>query len=227
MQVCIHHIGELFLFEYYKKPGEYTNIAEDMVTPLLNRAEEEEKRGGLIGALQNYEKALELDPVSTFIYFKMISCCYRLNRLQEIHDDTVEVYPYLATRAEMAQYYRWLGYYYLESYQPHLSAALYRYSTYFEKSRQAENEISFLETAMNKKMPAYTLEQLQNCLQDAGIPLQASNVTLALLVKAGEEAERAGNLTQALDCYSMVYDTSHDRELGQRIIGIKEKSGRK
>ena len=225
MQVCIHHIGELFLFEYYKKPGEYVNIQEDVITPLLSRAEEEEKRGGLIGALQNYEKALELNPVSTFIYFKMISCCYRLSRLQEIHDDTAEVYPYLATRAEMAQFYRWLGYYYLESYQPKLSAALYRYSTYFEKSRQAENEIRFLETAMNKKMPAYTTRQLQSILQDAKIPLQASNVTLALLVRAGEEAESAGNLTQALDCYSMVYDTSHDAELGRRIIRIREISG--
>ena len=186
--VCIYHIAEQFLFEYYCRPGEYRICEEDHAGELLKKGLAQEKRGGLMGALQSYEKALVFNPVSTQIYFRLISVHFRLGQLEELFSRTKEVYPYLSTKAEMAQYYRWLGYYNLEKYQPELSAALYRYSTLFSKSAQAEEEIRYLEAAMDRKLADDSECELQKKLRKAGIPVTASNVTLALLYRAGQEA---------------------------------------
>lgn len=215
-KVCIYHIAEQFLYEYYCQPGEFQLNETDEVTPLMKRAEEEEKRGGIVAAAECYEKAEEWNPVSTGIRFHLIDCYFRLNRKDDVLAETKAVYPFCCTRAEMAQYYRWLGWYYLESYKPKPAEALYRYSTLFGKSDLAESEIRFLESALNAKMPDFTVKQLQEQLSELDIPLAASNVTMALLVKAGEEAE-VSMREQALDCYRMVYDCTGDREIEERI----------
>nr|WP_297708720.1 hypothetical protein [uncultured Butyrivibrio sp.] len=51
------------------------------------------------------------------------------------------------------------------------------------------------------------LDQIQKILKDNEIPTAANSVTLALLYKAAEEAENAGDKDQALDCYRMVLVT--------------------
>lgn len=221
-KVCIYHISEIYLYEYYCQPGEYEIDPDDKVTPLLEKAAEEEKRGGLMGALQAYEKAHALNPVSTQIYFRIIDCCFRLNNAGKVYEYTKEMYPYLATRAEMAAYYRWLGWYALEQYQPALSEVLYRYSTHFEQNQTAENEIHYLETALQKKMPAYSVQQLQEKISAAGLPVTASNVTMALIWKAGQEAEEKKNRQQALDCYRMVFDLTADPVVEEKILQLEQ-----
>ena len=223
-KVCIYHIAEQFLYEYYEQPGEYVLSEKDEVSPLLKKAEDEEKRGGIVAAAQYYEQAEEWNPAGTAVRFHLIDCYFRLNRKEDVLAETKAVYPYCCTRAEMAQYYRWLGWYHLESYHPELAEVLYRYSTYFEKSRQAESEIRFLESALNAKMPSYSVEELQARLTKAEIPLAASNVTIALLVRAEEEAEQNYRRTgaeawrrQALDCCHMVLDCTGDEEIKERI----------
>ena len=230
-KVCIYHIAEIYLYEYYHQPESYEIPEEDAVAPLLAAAGEQEKKGGLPAAMQDYEKALKWNPVSTEIYFRLIDCCYRLNNLELLHTYTLEVYPYLATRAELAQYYRYLGYYHLEKMHPALAMALYRYSTYFEPSDSAEHEIRYLEAAMEHSEPKRTPQELQNILTKAGIPVRANAVTLALLVKAGEEAEQRSDKAlkdgnddaeqnwrqQAVDCYQMVYDLTQDEEIENRL----------
>ena len=224
-QVCIYHIAEQFLYEYYFKPEDYEILGEDKVKPLLDKAREEDAKGGIMAALQYYQEAEDYNPVSTEIRFHLIDLYFRLHRNDDLLNETKEIYPFCCTRAEIAQYYRWLGYYFLETYKPGLAAVLYRFSTLYEKSELAENEIHFLETAMNKKMPDHTAGELAEKISHAGFPAGPSKITLALVYKAGEEAQsEAGNSKtgktmrqQALDCYRMVYDLTGDEETGQRI----------
>lgn len=217
MDVCIYHIAEIFLFEYYENPSDYTVIPKNRLEELKEKAEEEMKRGGYVAALQNYDKVQELNPADAEVRLSRIRCCYHLGQLEEMHEETLRLYPYACTRQELAAYYRWLGCWYLEKYQPEISECVYRYSTLFVPSEQAEEEICYLEKALGKKMPAYSLAEIQEKLRKAGIPLQASNVTMALLVKAGEEAETRKLWQQALDCYRMVFDLTQDEEIGRRI----------
>ena len=147
----------------------------------------------------------------------MLRCCYHLGRMEELHEKTLQLYPYVCTRQELAAYYRWLGCWYLESYQPELSACVNRYSLLFAPSEQAEHDIRYLETALKRKLAEDSVAELQKKLREADIPLHASDVTMALLVKAGEEAEGRSLWQQALDCYRMVYDLTQDEEIAQRI----------
>ena len=106
-KVCIYHIAEQFLYEYYEQPGEYVLSEKDEVSPLLKKAEDEEKRGGIVAAAQYYEQAEEWNPAGTAVRFHLIDCYFRLNRKEDVLAETKAVYPYCCTRAEMAQYYRW------------------------------------------------------------------------------------------------------------------------
>lgn len=221
--VCIGHIAELFLFEYYENPGEYEAGDPDVFRGLKEKAEEEEKRGGYPAALQNYEKALALNPADVSLRFGILRCDYHLHRLDEMHEETLRLYPYLCTRQELAGFYRFLGCWYLETYQPETAECLYRYSLLFAPSGQAEQDIRYLETALKRPMPEYSVAELQERLQKEQIPLRASNVTMALLVKAAEEAEKKQLWQQELDCWRMVYDLTQDEEIGRKIRSLSKK----
>ena len=54
------------------------------------------------------------------------------------------------------------------------------------------------------------------------IPIRANQVSLALLVRAGEEAEEKELPGQAVDCYKMVYDLSNDKEIANRISYLEK-----
>lgn len=221
--VSIHHIAELYLFEYYERPGQYEIAEEDLVAPLFERALSQEKTGGYVGALQNWEKAKDLNPARCDIRLHLLSCAYHLKDLDRVAEETKAMYPYVCTRSELASYYRWRGLWCLEKYQPALSRTLYRYSTYFQESAEAENEIRFLDTAMRRTGKEPTREEVLRQIQEAEIPPTAASVTMALLVRASEEAEKSGNDSQALDCLRMVYDLSGDAGIAAKIREIESR----
>ena len=217
LSLSLRYISEVFLYEYYMKPDEYEISSEDLARPHLDKAGlllEDEKNNE---ALQEYLAASMENPVSFEAISGIIICCKRLGDIEGEYKYTQEMYNICCTRAELAVYYRNLGWYYLEKYKPYLSAALYRYSTFFQEGQAAEDEIRYLETALNKPMGKETPEQIQKILEDNNIPTGPSSITLALLIKAGEEAEQKGNFMQAVDCYMMVYDLTEDEEIGERI----------
>ena len=222
-KVAIGHIAELFLFEYYENPGEYTNEDPEILRDLKEKGHAEESRGGYVAALQNYDRVQEWNPADTELWFDRIRCSFHLHRLEDVHELTMQLYPYVCTREELAGYYRWLGCWYLETYQPETAECLYRYSTLFAPSEQAEREIRYLEEAQKHPMPAYSVGELQERLSREKIPLHASNVTMALLVKAAEEAERRQLFRQELDCYQMVYDLTQDEEIAAKIRALSKK----
>ena len=203
-------------------PDEYEISKDDLARPHLDKA------GALLSeqknneALQEYLAANMENPVSFEAVSGIIICCKRLGDIEGEYKYTQEMYKLCCTRAELATYYRNLGWYYLEKYKPDLSAALYRYSTFFQEGQAAEEEIKYLESALNKPMGKESPEQIQKMLEDNEIPTGPSNITLALLIKAGEEAEQNGNYMQARDCYMMVYDLTEDEEVGLKINRISQ-----
>ncbi|WP_248405197.1 hypothetical protein [Butyrivibrio fibrisolvens] len=222
LSLSLRHISEVFLYEYYKNPDEYEISDEDLARPHLDKAKAlltEQKNND---ALQEYLAAYMENPVSFEAVSGIIICCKRLGDIEGEYQYTQQMYDICCTRAELATYYRNLGWYYLERYKPDLSAALYRYSTFFCEGQAAEEEIKYLEKALNRPMGDQKPDMIQAMLEDNKIPTGPSNVTLALLIKAGEEAEQGGNYMQALDCYMMVYDLTLDEEIGDRIHKIKQ-----
>ena len=222
-KICLRHIAEVYLYEYFCLNGdEYEISDEDTLTPHKIKAKELMLAGEYEKARQELFAVRFDNPVDIEALLSLILCCKQLGDVEDEYSYTIESYNYCCTRAELAAYYRNLGWYYLEKYKPDLSAALYRYSTFFQEGQAAEEEIKYLESALNKPMGKESPEQIQKMLEDNEIPTGPSNITLALLIKAGEEAEQNGNYMQARDCYMMVYDLTEDEEVGLKINRISQ-----
>ena len=221
LKLCLRHISEVFLYEYYcLGDDEYELTDVDTLTPHKERAKELMLAGNYSKSQKEWLDAHFENPVDMESILGIILCCKQLGDTEGEYSYTTESYNYCCTRAELAAYYRNLGWYYLEKYNPELSAACYLYSKYFEESQQADAELEFLEKAIGKKVSAKDLSQIQNILKENNIPTEANPVTLTLLYKAAEEAQEAGDKAQALDCYRMVYDLTEDEEVGRRISGL-------
>ena len=221
LKLCLRHISEVFLYEYYcLGDDEYELTDVDTLTPHKERAKELMLAGNYLESQKEWLDAHFENPVDMESILGIILCCKQLGDTEGEYSYTTESYNYCCTRAELAAYYRNLGWYYLEKYNPELSAACYLYSKYFEESQQADAELEFLEKAVGKKVSAKDLSQIQNILKENNIPTEANPITLALLYKAAEEAQEAGDKAQALDCYRMVYDLTEDEEVGKRISGL-------
>ncbi|MCR5828902.1 MAG: hypothetical protein K6F93_00955 [Lachnospiraceae bacterium] len=213
-KVCIGHIAEIYLYEYYiagDRPYELST--EDTYGEHTKKGYELMGEGNYVGALNEWLKALDDDPVSTEALLKIISCHKYLRNIEKEYEYTKKSYDFCCTRSELAAYYRNLGWYYLEIYKPDVSVACYQYSNLFEKSEQVESEIHFLETATKKTYKEADIDQLQKILAENDIPLKANSVTLALLYKAGIEAYETGMKEQSYECFRMVYDLTLDEEI--------------
>ena len=222
-KVSIFHISEIFLYEYYVNRSEYEVSQENEVQLYMQEAQKYENQGNTVEALQKYICAHQSNPVNIEIYADIIKCYRLLGDLDEFYRYTVESYRYCCTRAELAGYYRNLGYYYLEKYQPDLAAALYEYSILYYDSKQAESEIAFLSKAMHKEMKKKNSKQLQEKILNAGIPVEPDATTLGLIYRAAEEAEEKESYMQALDCYKMVCDLTNDIEIAGRINKLEKR----
>ena len=221
LKLCLRHISEVFLYEYYcLGDDEYELTDVDTLTPHKERAKELMLAGNYSKSQKEWLDAHFENPVDMESILGIILCCKQLGDTEGEYSYTTESYNYCCTRAELAAYYRNLGWYYLEKYNPELSVACYLYSKYFEESQQADAELEFLEKAIGKKVSAKDLSQIQNILKENNIPTEANPITLALLYKAAEEAQEAGDKAQALDCYRMVYDLTEDEEVGRRISSL-------
>lgn len=223
MELSIFHISEMYLYEYYNKDNDYTISSEDKLTPLLEEGIKLENAGQDDAALQKYLSAHMENPVNYEAYSSIIRVCRKKGDLQGLYNYTIESYNYCCTRAELALFYRNLGFYYLEKYKPEVASALYQYSKLFKYNENADSEINYLKEAMGDKIHELTIEEMQSLLKKEEIPLAANSITLALLVKAAEEAEETKLYNQALDCYKMVYDLTGDNEIETRINILNEK----
>lgn len=222
IKVCLGHISEVFLYEYYcLGDNEYEITDEDTLTPYKTRARELTAAEDYAKAQQEWISAHLENPVDMEAVLGIILCCKQLGDIEGEYSYTTESYNYCCTRAELAAYYRNLGWYYLEKYKPEVASACYLYSKYFGESQQADAELQFLEKATGKKVSNKDLGEIQKLLKENDIPTEANPVTLALLYKAAQEADEAGDRQQALDCYRMVYDLTADEEIG-RILSKME-----
>ena len=223
IKVCLRHISEVFLYEYFCLGDDEYEISDvDTLTPHKVKAKELLLAGDYAKSQQEWLGAHFENPVDMEAILGVILCCKQLGDAEGEHSYTTESYDYCCTRAELAAYYRNMGWYYLEKYKPEVAAACYMYSKYFEESQQADAELEFLEKAVGKKLTGKDISEIQKILEDNSIPTQANPVTLALLYKAAQEAYETGALDQALDCYKMVYDLTADEEVGKLISGMEQ-----
>lgn len=207
-----NHILEAYEYQYFKETNKINHTDINISAfyrfygfILMNLNE--------IGpAITAYELALDWNPVDLDSLFQISELYKRSGDLKNTKQITFQLYNYCCTRATLAHFYRNLGFYYLESYKPQIAIPLYIYSNIFYETKQAHSELEYLEKALKKPNKNYTLKELQTILKQEQIPIGPNPDTIGIAFRVGQLEMEAGNISNAFDCFSMVYDLTYDEE---------------
>ncbi|MFA9463207.1 MAG: hypothetical protein ACERKN_02835 [Velocimicrobium sp.] len=164
-------------------------------------------------AAKSYETALVWNPVDLDSLLQLGELYKRLGNLKDCRRVSESAYNFCCTRATLARYYRNLGFFYLESYQPDIATALYQYSNIYYPSTQADNELIYLEKALNRPTPTLSLNEIQQILSNESIPTGPNPDTIGITYRVGQLELEGGNIENAKDCFTMVYDLTQDVQI--------------
>lgn len=209
-----NHILEVYYFRFFKEAaGKELTYAPFNIGALyrlygyiLIRLEE---YGAAITA---YENALDWNPVDLDSLFQLSELYKKTKDLKHTKEITLEAYSYCCSRASMAHFYRNLGFYYLESYQPEIACALYLYSNIFSPSESANRDLAYLEKALNRPSPQPSLAEIQALLKEQKIPAGPNPDTVGITFRTGQLELEKQNYETARDCFALVYDLTLDQE---------------
>lgn len=169
-----------------------------------------------------YLQAVRWNPVDLDSYIQLAELYKQMKDLENVKKTTLAFYNYCCTRATMARFYRNMGYYYLEKYEPETAVALYQYSNIFCHTDSADRELRFLERAQDKPLEEYELSTLQKMLNEKEIPLGPNPDTLGITFRVGQLEMDQEHFESAKDCFMMVYDLTQDAETKAYIEKIDE-----
>lgn len=208
-----NHIVEAYLYAYFVNADdyEYTSVNMAHLYQKLASLYEAEKQNEK--AIKAYQKALEWNGADVEVLFGLIATYEHQGRWKEVAQYAMMSHPYLCTRADLAHFYRSIGRYYLETYQPETAQVIYRYSQFFYETKQAENEICYIEEALKKKRPECSIQEMQRVLRKEEVPEGPNDITVAIIYKVAECEHLAGRLDKAIECYRLVYDLTGDKEV--------------
>ncbi|MBE5927607.1 MAG: hypothetical protein E7270_11690 [Lachnospiraceae bacterium] len=219
-----NHILETYYYAYFMKDVsqlEYTEYAINSYYRTLGFCQMHTDKH--IDAIKSYEKALKWNPVDLDTYLQLAELYKKVNNLESLRKVTFESYNFLCSRATMARFYRNLGFYYLEKYEPELAAVLYKYSNIYYETEFATKELEFIAKAIQKDIPEYSLKYMQEKLVEKNIPVGPNPDTIGITYRVGQIELEAGNAKEAKECFMMVYDLTQDDEVKVILEGLENK----
>lgn len=219
-----NHILEVYYFRFFKNGGqEEISYAPFNIGALYRfygyifiRLEKYKK------AVQAYETALDWNPVDLDSLFQLSELYKKTGDLKRTWEITLAAYPYCCSRATMAHFYRNLGFYYLESYQPDNAFPLYLYSNIFFPSESAKRDLAYLEKALKRPSPDLSIAEIQAALKKNKIPAGPNPDTVGITFRTGQLELENKRYETAKDCFSLVYDLTLDEEAGKALEQIEQ-----
>jgi tetratricopeptide (TPR) repeat protein len=209
-----NHILEVYYFRFFKNAGE-----NDIQYAPLNIGSFYRFYGYILLRLQRYgdaitayENALDWNPVDLDSLFQLSELYKKTKDLRHTLDTTWDSYNYCCSRATLAHFYRNLGFYYLESYQPDIATALYLYSNIFSASESASRDLAYLEKALKRPTPGLSIRELQAVLRENKIPVGPNPDTVGITFRTGQLEFENQHYDTAKDCFLLVYDLTQDKE---------------
>ncbi len=218
--LSFNHPVEACYYEYYVSKEEFVRVPVNMGYLYRTLGMMYEKERKLRKAETSYNLAYRWNPVDLDTMYCMIEYYKKENELEKLKKMTDKSYSYCCTRADIAHYYRNLGFYYLEKYEADVAEALYGYSQCFYETKQAENELAYLAKAKQQEVKKSSVESMQRVLEQKGIPIQPSQKTLAITYQVGKAFLQSGDVDSAKECFLMVYDLTQDEELQALLTSL-------
>lgn len=220
--LCFNHIIELYIYNYVFKPQKQIMAAD---IPLH---EYYRTKGTILTMMEDYAKAkeaflesLKWNPVDLDTYLSLGELYKHTGELELFLQSTSDCHRYCCTRATMARYYRNMGYYYLQKYEPVLAGALFCYSNIYYYTDNANDEIKYIEAAVNEPVPDRSVKELQQMLSEKDIPLGPDSDTIGIIYRVGQIMLDENRPDEARDCFSIVYDITQDEEAKEIIAGLE------
>jgi tetratricopeptide (TPR) repeat protein len=169
--------------------------------------------GSFLEAKNYYLEAIKYNPVDLDILFDLATCYRELEDYENLKEMAFELYSYCFTKIDIAWFYRLLGNYYLEKMKPQIAKDLYDYSNLFFETEAANNEIIYLQKAMEQKLKDNTVKEIQQELLQENIPTQISSKTLAFVYKIAKQAIEIGNIPYGKQLLFFLYEVTGDEEV--------------
>ena len=211
------HVTEKYYYEYFCQGTECKEAPVNVAEIWRYFGMQLKKAGQTEDALAAFERSLQWNPVDVESLLALGECCKDLGDLERLWEVNDELYDLCNTRALMARYYRNLGFYYVETYQPELAEVLYLYSELYCPTQTAQGELAFIREALERKTPLYTEEQMREILEESEIPQDPSEEMTALTWRAGEDCEEAGRFEEARECWLLLYDLTGSPKVLERL----------
>lgn len=211
--LSFNHPLEAYYYEYYVSREAFKEVPVNMGMLYRTLAGMQLEGRKMRKAETSYNLAYRWNPTDLDTMYALIELNKKDEDLDRVYSLTEKCYPFCCTRADLAHYYRNLGFYYLESYEPMTAVALYEYSNLFYPTKQAENELAYLKSAMGEKYEELDVERMQQILAENEIPLQAARETVGIAYQVGVAALQEGQEGLGVDCLMMVYDVTRDEEV--------------
>ena len=206
--ISLNHVMEYYVYACYFEPetdvlctelpvGEYYRTYGSLCLKLskFRRAEDA------------FKKAICWNPVDLDSYLGLAECYKNLNMLSRYLDVTKQAYRFCCSRATMARYYRNMGFYYVARYNTEAARVCYTYSN------NADNELKYLEQALNDKTPEYSVKQMQEILDKNEVEPGPDSKTIGIIYRVGELMMNDKDYKLARDCFSIVYDITQETQL--------------
>lgn len=218
LYMSFNHVMELYIYSYYYKPVKEVRFADipyneyyrtyGFVLAQLELFDEAQKA---------YKNAITWNPVDLDSILSIAEVYKFQNNLEQFLKTTKQIHRFACTRATMARFYRNAAYYYLETLKPEVARALYVYSNIFFDTENANNELTYIEKALNTPTPEYSLAMLQEILKENEIEIGPDSVTIGIIYRVGQMMMEDGDKELAKDCFSIVYDITQDTEVKELL----------
>ena len=212
--MSLNHVMEYYVYACYFEPetdvlctelpvGEYYRTYGSLCLKIskFRRAEDA------------FKKAICWNPVDLDSYLGLAECYKNLNMLSRYLDVTKQAYRFCCSRATMARYYRNMGFYYVARYNTEAARVCYTYSNIYYKTDNADNELKYLEQALNDKTPEYSVKQMQEILDKNEVEPGPDSKTIGIIYRVGELMMNDKDYRLARDCFSIVYDITQEAQL--------------
>ena len=123
------------------------------------------------GVAEEYlKKGLERNPVDISAMFELAAVHRMTGNLDRARAHLEKLQPFLWNPAQMARFYREMGWYYSERKLFDVANALYSYSMIYNKTELAENELKYIANQENREYRVSSKEEVAALLEEYNIP---------------------------------------------------------
>lgn len=186
-KISINHPLEYYLISFYDPEEDYSVEEIPLHRQLYEKAMAEDGQTDLEERERILQKAAEADPADLEIREAQCRLLIEKGDWTALKRTVWEMYPYCFTRRDMASFYRLLGCYSLETYQPEAAYILYSFSKLYSDSPAADSEIRFLQKAMGKTFRNYEQEELLQALDKLQVPGEPVKETMTMVYRIGSD----------------------------------------